>query len=78
MHTHMPECPREALTGSAMRIAQVHRGRMHDGRDIVVKVQHAGMEARRTHPTRTRSSPHTRAHTHRHTHVHTTQPAATI
>jgi hypothetical protein len=31
--------------------AQVHRGRMHDGRDIVVKVQHAGMEARPTHHT---------------------------
>jgi len=25
-------------------IAQVHRGRLHDGRDIVVKVQHHGME----------------------------------
>jgi predicted unusual protein kinase regulating ubiquinone biosynthesis (AarF/ABC1/UbiB family) len=26
--------------------AQVHRGRLHDGREIVVKVQHEGMEAR--------------------------------
>ncbi len=41
---------RQRARSRAPRRRQVHRGRLHDGREIVVKVQHEGMEARRPAP----------------------------